>query len=118
MRRLIGKSKHTNYKGRKSPQINMISKQAIMRRGGYRCRILGMHLQLREQQLKQICVYRLLCQNLMVIVNQKSTKDTHTQIRKNNPYTILKIVIKPQTMIKRDFFQEYKDFSTSANQLV
>ena len=55
-----------------------------------------MHLQLTDQQVKTICVYiyRLLYQNFRVNANRKSTTDT--QIRKRNPNTTLKIIIKPQ----------------------
>ena len=65
------------------PHTNMISKQAIVKRGKYKCRILGMHLKLRDQQLKTIlCIYicyifiynlyiDLLYQNLMVTANTK-----------------------------------------------
>ena len=54
----------------------------------------GMHLQLREQQLKTISyTYRLLYQNFRITANQKSTIDTQRKINSN---TTLKIVIKPQ----------------------
>ena len=53
-----------------------------MRRGGYKCRTLEMHLQFREQQLKTIShTYRLSYQNFRITANQKSTIDTQT---KNN----------------------------------
>ena len=61
----------------------MLPKSEIMRRGGYKCRILEMHLQLRDKQLKTISyIYRLLYQNLRVIANQKSTTATHTNKKK------------------------------------
>ena len=45
-----------------------------MRRGGYKCRTLEMHLKLRDQQLKTILyIYRLRYQNFSVTANQKST---------------------------------------------
>ena len=61
-----------------------------MRRGGYKCRTLEMHLQLRDQQLKTISyiyvyIYRLLHQNFRVTANQKSTIDT--QKNKKNQIT-------------------------------
>ena len=86
----------------------MIPKPATVRRGGYKCRIPEMHLQLRDQQLKTIlCVYththtqthRLLYQN-MTTSNQKSIIDIHTQIRKSSPNTTLKTVIISQEMKK------------------
>ena len=50
-----------------------------MRRGGYKCRTLEMHLQLRDQQLKTISyIYKLLHQNIRITANQKSTIDTQT----------------------------------------
>ena len=36
------------------PCTNMRPKPEIMRKGGYKCRTLGMHLHLRDQQLKTI----------------------------------------------------------------
>ena len=51
-----------------------------MRRGGYKCRTLEMHLQLRDQQLKTISyTYRLLYQHFRITANQKSTIDTQTK---------------------------------------
>ena len=42
-----------------------------------------MHLKLRDQQLKTILyIYRLLHQDLMVTINQKSTTDTHKKKKK------------------------------------
>ena len=42
-----------------------------------------MHFQLRDQQLKTILyIYRLLYQNFMVTINQKSTTDIHTSKKK------------------------------------
>ena len=50
-----------------------------MRRGGYKCRTVEMHWQLRDQQIKTILyIYRLLYQNFSVTANHKSTIDTHT----------------------------------------
>ena len=93
MTRLTSKGIHTITIGN-HPHTNMLPKSEIVRRGGYKCRILEMHLQLRDQQLKTISyIYRLLYQNLRVTANQKSTIDT--QIRKINSNTTLKIVIKP-----------------------
>ena len=57
IRRLIGKGKHIVKIGN-HPNTNMIPKSSIVRRGGYKCRILEMLLQLRDQQLKKIlCIY-------------------------------------------------------------
>ena len=56
----------------------MISKLAPMRRGKYECKILEMHLKLKDQQLKIILhIYRMLHQNLVGTTNQKKTIDTH-----------------------------------------
>ena len=74
---------------------DMISKLAIVRRGEHKCRILEMHLKVKDQQLKTILfTYRLLYQNLIITANEKYTIDTHT--RKRNPNTTLKLVIKSQ----------------------
>ena len=81
-KKLTSKGKHTVKVGN-HPYTNMISKPTIMRRGECKCKILEMHLKLRDQQLKTILyIYRLLYQNLMVTTNQKSTIDTHTQKKK------------------------------------
>ena len=82
MRRLTGKGKYIIKVGN-HPYTNMIPKPALVRRGGYKCRILEMHLQLTDQQLKTIVyVYRFLHQNLMVTTNQKSTIYTHINKKK------------------------------------
>ena len=61
------------------PCTVMPPKSEIMRRGGYKCRTLEMHLPLRDQQLKTISyTYRLLYQNFRITANQKSTIDTQT----------------------------------------
>ena len=58
----------------------MISKRVILRGGEYKCRIVKMHLKLRDQQLTTItCIYRLLYINLMLTINQKLIIDTHTK---------------------------------------
>ena len=65
----------------------MPPKSEIMRRGGYKCRTLAMHLQLRDQRLKTISyVYRLLYQNFRITANQKSTIDTHTNKKNRLKY--------------------------------
>ena len=57
MTRLASKGIHIVRVGN-HPHTNMLSKPDIMRRGGYKCRIMEMHLQLRDQQLKkQNCIY-------------------------------------------------------------
>ena len=81
MRKLTGKGRHITRAGNNS-HTNTTSKQAKMRRE-HKCRILEIHLKLREEQLKTILyVYRLLYQNLMITLNQVSTIDTHTQKEK------------------------------------
>ena len=69
-----------------------MSKPEIERRGGYKYRILQMHMQLRDQQIKTIPH---LYQNFMVITKKKPTIDTHTN-KKKQPKHNTKIVIKPQ----------------------
>ena len=66
----------------------MPPKSEIMRRGGYKCRTLEMHLQLSDQQLKTIFVYlyRLLYQNFRITANQKSTIDTQTNKKNQLKY--------------------------------
>ena len=66
------------------PRTMMPPKSEIVRRGGYKCRTLEMHLQLRDQQFKTISyIYRLLYQNS----GQPQTKNLqliHKQIREIN----------------------------------
>jgi len=53
-----------------------------MRKGEDKCKILEMHLKLRDQPLKIILyIYRLLYQKLTVTANQKSAIETHMQLR-------------------------------------
>ena len=93
--------------------INMLPNPEIMRRAGYKCRIQEMHLKLRDQKLKTILyIYKLLYLNFMVTANQKFT--IHTQIRKSNPNTTLKIVIKTQENKRRE---EKRSTKTNPKQL-
>ena len=88
MGKLTRKGKHMVKVGN-HPRTNIISKPVIVRGGGYKCRILEMHLKLSDQQLKTIShIYRLLHQYLMVTTNQKSRIDMHIK-RKSNPNTTL-----------------------------
>ena len=65
----------------------MLTKPEIVRRGGYKCRILETHLQLRDQQLKTIWyIYRFLYQNFTVTANQKSTVDAHTNKKEQSQH--------------------------------
>ena len=58
----------------------MISKPENMRREEYKCKVLQMHLKLRDQQLKSVLyIQRLLYQHFMATTNQKSTIDGHTK---------------------------------------
>ena len=62
-------------------------KSEIMRRGGYKCRTLEMHLQLRDQQLKIVSfIHRLLYRNFRVTASHKSTIDTHTNKKKQSKH--------------------------------
>ena len=62
----------------------------MRRRGGYKCRILEINLQLREKQLKTISyTYRLLYQNFRVTANQKPTIDTQKGISEEEIYLIV-----------------------------
>ena len=78
MTRLPSKGTYT-VKIQNHPCTIMPPKSEILKRGVYKCRILEMHLQLRDQQLKTILyIYRLLYQNFRITANQKSTIDTKT----------------------------------------
>ena len=79
MTRLTGNHIHTVKVGKVGnyPNTNVLPKPEIVRRGGYKCRILEIHLQLRDHQLKTISyIYKLLYQNFMVTANPRSTIDT------------------------------------------
>ena len=81
---------------RNHPHTIMPPKSELVRRRGYGSRTLEMHLQLRDQQRKTTShMFRLSYQNFTAAANQKSTIDTQT-IRKINPNTTPKSVIKPQ----------------------
>ena len=59
----------------------------IMRRGGYKCRTLEMHLQLKDQQLQTISyIYKFLHQNFRITANQ-NTIETHTNNKNQLKYT-------------------------------
>ena len=64
----------------------MPPKSEIMRRGWYKCRTLEMHLQLRDQQLKQSHIYIYSYQNFRITANQKSTIDTQTNKKNQLKY--------------------------------
>ena len=88
MRKLTSRDKYTVKVGN-HPHTDMVSKPASMRRQEDKCRILEMHLKLRDQKLKTILfIYRLLHQNLTVTTNQKPTIDTHT--KESNPHMKLR----------------------------
>ena len=85
MEKLTGKGKHT-VKLENHSHTN-ISKPAIVRKGEHKCRILEIHLKLKDQQLKTILfIYRLLYQNLIVTTNRKSTINTHTKKKKESKH--------------------------------
>ena len=86
MTRLTGKVIHIAKVGN-HPPTSMLPKPATVRRGEYTCRILEMHLQLRDKHLKMIvCIYKFLYQNFMVTVKQKSTIDTHPIKKKQSKH--------------------------------
>ena len=57
MGKLTSKGKHTVKVGNHPHTNNLISKSAIVRGGEYKCRILEMHLKLRDQQLNLVYMY-------------------------------------------------------------
>ena len=85
MGKLFSKGKHTVKVG--NHLHTDISKPAIVRRGDHKCRILEMHLKLKDQHYKTILfIYRMLYQIHMVTTNQKSTIDTHTKKKKESKH--------------------------------
>ena len=60
MGKLTSKGNHT-VKAGNHPHTSMTSKPAIVRRGEYKCRILEMHLKLRDQQIKTILYINIDC---------------------------------------------------------
>ena len=98
MTRLTSKGIYT-VKIQNHPCTIIPPKSEIVRRGGYKCRTLEMHLQLRDQQLKAISyIHGLLNQNFRITANQKSTIDTHTHTKKKN---LLKYNTKDSHQTKR-----------------
>ena len=86
MEKLTSKGKY-KVNVENQPNTNIISKQAIVRRGEHQCRILEVHLKLKDLQLKTIFfIYRLLYKNLMVTATQKSTVATHTKKKKESKH--------------------------------
>ena len=120
MGKLTGKGKHTVKVG-EHPHTNMISKLPIVRRGKHKCRILEIHLKLKDQQLKTIFfIYKLLYQNLKVTRNQSSTVDTNKKVkRKRNPNTTLKLVVNSQEKRTKEEGKKktYKNKSKTANKI-
>ena len=58
-----------------------------MRGREYKCRVVKMHLKLRDQQLKTIMhLYRWLYKNLMLTTNQKPVIDIRTKKKKESRY--------------------------------
>ena len=87
MTRLTSKGIYT-VKIRNHPCTIVRPKSEIMRRVGYKCRTLEMHLQLRDQQLKTISyTYRLLHQKFRITANQKSTIDMQTNKKNQLNYS-------------------------------
>ena len=85
--KLTGKGKHT-VKVENHPHTNMISKPAIVRKEEYKCRILEIHLKLRDQQFSIILyIYRLLYQNLMGTANKKSNINKKKESKHNTKYS-------------------------------
>ena len=70
---------HIYSKGKKSSTYKYATKTRNHEREGYKCRILEMHFQLRDQQLKTILyIYRFIYQNIRVTANKKPTIAIHT----------------------------------------
>ena len=115
MTRLTSNGIHTVKVGNHSHK-NMLPKSEVMRRLGYKCNTLKMHLQLRDQQFKTI-LNRLLYQNLRLTANQKSTIDTHTNKKKQCKYNI-KVVIKPQEERRRKEGKNKDQQKTNPKQLI
>ena len=89
MGKLFSKGKHTVKVG--NHLHTDISKPAIVRRGDHKCRILEMHLKLKDQHFKTILfIYRMLYQIHMVTTNQKSTIDTHTKKKKESKHNTVR----------------------------
>ena len=100
MEKLTDKGKHT-VKAGSHLHTNMISKPATVRRGEHKCRILKMHLKLKEQELKTILfIYRLLFQNLTITANQKSTIHKQEKGIQHNTNVSHQITRKQQRKIK------------------
>ena len=65
----------------------MLPKSEIMRRGGYKCRTVETHLQLRDQQLKTIShIYIDSYQNFRITANPKPAIEAHKSKKKQLKY--------------------------------
>ena len=75
----------------------MISKPATVRRGEYKCEKWELHLKLRDQQLKTTLYIYINCYiKTSWELQTKKLQQVHTQKRKSNTNTTLKILIKPK----------------------
>ena len=99
MMRLTSKGIYTVKIGNHHPRTIMLPKSGIVRRDGYKCRTLKMHLQLRDQQFKTLsCIY-IYIDSYIKTSGQLQTKNLqliHTQVRKINSNTTLKAIINPE----------------------
>ena len=88
MRRLTNKGKHI-VNLRNHTHANMIPKPAIVRRIKMLLHTGNTFSIKRDQELQTILyTHQLLYQNLMVTANQKSTIDTHTDMKKQSKHNI------------------------------
>ena len=86
MTRLTSKGIHT-VKIRNHPCTIMPPKSEIMRKGGYKCRTLEMHLQQETNNLNQSHIYiQILISNFRITANPKSTIDTQTNKKNQLKY--------------------------------
>ena len=106
MRKFSSKGKHIAKVGYYT-YTNRISKTAVMKRGGYKFRILEMHLKLRDQQLKM---------KHTPISKLHGKFKAKKRIGKINPKTTLKIVKKPQEKRTREKWKK-KDQEKQIQQL-
>ena len=84
MTRLTGKDIDI-VKAGNHPHTNMLPKPEIVRRVGYKYRILKMYLQIRDHQFKTI-VYISQYQNFMITTKKKSTIDTNKNKKKQSKH--------------------------------
>ena len=112
MTRLTSKGKHIIKVGN-HPYTNILPKPKILGRGGQKCRILKMHLQLSDQKQNNL-VYIQIAKSKPQGNGNQNLQQIHTN-KKNQSKHTLKIVINHK---RREQERKKKDKETNPKQLI